>query len=273
MAIYGIILTMSNFFSENNKQNLFNDNNDLGTDAESPKEEDSLKSQYKKIEMNYQEIFLEAAESIRKELDEFKPQDACSGCSNKDCKIEKKDIFAPYPPTGCKYREWQLQALTYLAGEYRQKLKNDYKSIMDKKSEYECNKCGACCKLDVSEYSYEQLKQRAMKGDKYSEDFVSVFVPFGSEDEAREINPEYFDLLNVLVPDEKVYYYYCPNLECNLCTIYEKRPDICKDFPHNPLKLLPKECSFNAWKNDVAHSAMLLKAKTDIINFYKEKLQ
>ena len=144
---------------------------------------------------------------------------------------------------------------------------------MDKRDDYECNKCGACCKLAVSEYSYTQLKQRALKGDKFSEDFVSVFVPYETEEEAKAANPEYFELLNRLVQEDKIYYYYCPKLGTdNLCTIYENRPSICRDFPHNPLKLLPSECSFNEWKNFVAHHAMLLKAKTDIINFYKERL-
>ena len=72
--------------------------------------------------------------------------------------------------------------------------------------------------------------------------------------------------------DQKVYYYNCPKLNGNLCSDYENRPNICKEFPHNPLKLLPSSCSFNVWKNSVARQAMLLKAKTDIIAFYKEKL-
>ena len=72
--------------------------------------------------------------------------------------------------------------------------------------------------------------------------------------------------------DQRVYYYYCPKLKDNLCSDYENRPNICKDFPHNPLKLLPSSCSFNAWKDAVAKQAMLLKAKTDIIAFYKTKL-
>lgn len=144
---------------------------------------------------------------------------------------------------------------------------------MERKNDYECNKCGACCKLAVSEYSYTQLKQKAMRGDKFSEDFVSVFVPFESEDEARKVNPEYFELVNLLVEDSKLYYYYCPKLgKDNLCTIYDSRPDICRNFPHNPLKLLPSVCSFNTWKNEVAHQAMLLKAKGDVVEFYKGKL-
>ena len=143
---------------------------------------------------------------------------------------------------------------------------------MDKKCEYVCSKCASCCKLAVSEYSYDQLKQRAMRGDKFSRDFVSVFVPYKSEEEAKLVNPEYFELLNNVMKDQRVYYYCCPKLKDNLCSDYENRPNICKDFPHNPLKLLPSTCSFNEWKNSVAKQAMLLKAKTDIIAFYKTKL-
>ena len=274
MAIYDIILCMSNFFTGGKKEsemtNLF---------AQQPKQEqkkpkdNSLDSQYNELKNNYEQIFLEAADSIRKDLDELKPQNACAGCSHKDCKIEKKDIFAPFPPTGCKYRDWQMQAITYLTGDYQTKLKAAYKAIMDKKNNYKCNQCGDCCRLAVSEYSYTQLKQRAMRGDKFSEDFVSVFIPYESEEEAKAVNPEYFELLNKLVEDDKIYYYHCPKIDSNnLCTIYENRPNICKDFPHNPLKLLPSKCSFNEWKNEVAHQAMLLKAKTDIVSFYKKKL-
>ena len=253
---------MNNFFAtgQNNTQNNTN------------KTDNSLNSQFDNIKNIYEAIFVEAAESIRREIDKFKPENPCAVCQIKDCKIEKKDVFSPYP-MNCAYREWQLKALTFLSGDYRQKLKIVYKNMMDKKNNYTCAKCAACCKLATSEYSYNQLKQRAMRGDKFSEDFVSVFVPYETEEEAKKANPEYFKLLNELVEDEKIYYYYCPKLKDNLCSDYENRPDICKDFPHNPLKLLPSSCSFNEWKNEIAHEAMLLKAKVDIIDFYKEKLQ
>lgn len=245
---------MDNFFAANNTQ-----------------ETNTLNSQYDNLKDNYQKIFIEAAESIRREINKFKPENPCEKCLIKDCKIEVKDIFAPYP-MNCEYRDWQLNALTFLAGDYKQKLKAEYKSIMDKKNDYTCSQCAACCKLAVSEYSYTQLKQRAMRGDKFSADFVSVFVPYENEDEAKKVNPEYFEMLNELVED-KTYYYYCPKLQGNLCSDYENRPDICKNFPHNPLKLLPSSCSFNEWKNEITHQAMLLKAKVDIIDFYKDKLQ
>ena len=281
MGIYDIILNMSNFFSNNNQSdNIFtssseiDENEDLFAVAEEEKtKEISLDEQYNILKHGYEQVFVEAAESIRRDLDKFKPENGCSGCSIKDCNIENKDIFAPYPPAGCKYREWQMQAITYLAGDYKLKLKAAYKAIMNAKNEHQCSKCGECCKLAVSPYSYEQLKQKAMRGDKYSEEFVSVFVPFDSEEDAKAVNPEYFELLNKLVEDDKIYYYYCPKLgEDNLCTIYEDRPSICKDFPYNPLKLLPSKCSFNGWKDEVTHMSMLLKAKTDIVNFYNSKL-
>ena len=101
---------------------------------------------------------------------------------------------------------------------------------------------------------------------------MSVFVPYENEEDARKVNPEYFELLEKTTNDQKVYFYYCPKLKDNLCSDYENRPNICKDFPHNPLKLLPSKCEFNHWRNKVAKQSMLLKAKTDIIEFYKNKL-
>ena len=231
----------------------------------------SLENQYDNLKDNYQQIFIEAAESIRSAIDKFKPENSCNLCVVKDCKIEKKDVFADYP-RGCAYKDWQAKVITFLTGEYRQTLKNNYRAMMDKKDNYQCNCCGDCCRLAVSEYSYDQLKQRALRGDKFSADFVSVFIPYKTEAEAKAVNPEYFELLNELVEDQKTYYYYCPKLKDNLCSDYENRPDICKDFPHNPLKLLPSRCSFNTWKNEISKQAMLLKAKTDIIEFYKMKL-
>ncbi len=230
-----------------------------------------LNVQYDNLKEHYEKIFIEAAESIRREIEKFKPENPCKNCTVKDCRVEKKDVFTDYP-VGCAYKEWQSKILSFLAGEYKQKLKNIYNEMMSKKCEYECGRCASCCRLAVSEYSYEQLKQRALRGDNFSKDFISVFIPYPSEEEAKKANPEYFELLVNLMEDQKVYYYYCPKLIGNSCSDYENRPDICKNFPHNPLKLLPSTCSYNDWKNEISHTSMLLKAKTDIINFYKIKL-
>ena len=66
---------MDNFFSTNTSQ-----------------ENNSLNSQYDNLKDNYEKIFIEAAESIRREINQFKPDDSvCKKCTVKDCKIEKKD--------------------------------------------------------------------------------------------------------------------------------------------------------------------------------------
>lgn len=259
--IYGIILSMENIFS-----NTKSDENE----PEKKEEKTLILDQYNSIKENYEEIFMEAATLIRTAVDKLKPEEnPCTLCTIK-CNVEKKDIFTDFPP-GCAYKEWQSQTLSFLNGEYLQKMKHTYKQIMDAKNDYSCNKCGDCCKLAVSQYSYEQLKQRAFRGDVFAKDFITVFVPYSTEEEAKKTNPEYFDSLGDLV-DDKTYYYYCPKLKDNLCSDYENRPEVCKSFPHNPLKLLPSNCSYNAWRNEIAKQAMLLKAKKDIIEFYMQKL-
>ena len=61
---------MDNFFAtQNNSQN------------------NSLNSQYDNLKNNYEEIFIEAAESIRREINDFKPENPCQKCQVKDSNI------------------------------------------------------------------------------------------------------------------------------------------------------------------------------------------
>ena len=233
---------------------------------------EDLNSQYEQLKSKYRDIFIEAAQSIRNEIEKFKPDVNCKTCSiDKNCKIEKVDIFLDFPER-CPYREWQSKTLSFLGGEYKQKLKNIYKRIMAARDMYSCNKCGDCCRLAVSEFSPIQLRQKAMRGDKFAKQFLSVFVPYESEEKAKEALPDYFNLLDTLDLDTRNYYYYCPKLVDNMCSDYENRPDICKEFPANPLKLLPPSCSFCKWREEVNKMAMSLQARIDIIDFYKQKL-
>ena len=73
-----------------------------------------LNEQFEDLKDNYQQIFIEAAESIRAAVNKFKPENPCALCVIKDCKIEKKDVFTDYP-AGCAYIEWQIQILAFVA--------------------------------------------------------------------------------------------------------------------------------------------------------------
>jgi len=220
----------------------------------------------------YRDLFKNAQIAIDKQIDSLKKASLCNKCKE-NCDINFNEISVTQKfPSNCRYRFWQEAALDLLENKISKDILEKISAVDAHRENFSCQMCGSCCKLASSEFSFEQLQERAKNGDKFSKDFVSVFVPYKSEEEAKNAFPEYFELLNDVVNDGRIYYYYCPKLVGNSCSDYENRPDICKDFPHNPLKLLPSTCSFNAWKNDIAKQSMLLKAKTDIIEFYKTKL-
>lgn len=232
---------------------------DFGTEAERQKAE-------------YKTIFTECARTIRNEIDKFKPDASCKSCTI-PCDIQKPDIFAVFPPT-CPYAAWQIKALSYLTNEYMAKLKVSKKAIMEKRKEYSCNKCGGCCKIAILGEGPIQLKQKAVRGDKFAREFLSIYVPYDSEEIVEAICPEYYaKLQDSMDTDERLYFYYCSKLDANnLCSDYENRPDICKKFPPSPLKTLPDECGYLPWHNAVNKLAMSIKAREDLIAFYKERL-
>ena len=99
-----------------------------------------------------------------------------------------------------------------------------------------------------------------------------VFVPYASKEEAGEIYPEYIKMLEKSKEGD-VYFYHCPKInDCNRCTDYENRPQICRDFPDNPLSLLPKSCGFYSWRQEVEPVALMLHSMLEIIEYYKEHI-
>ncbi len=146
--------------------------------------------------------------------------------------------------------------------------------LLRSKSDFSCLGCASCCKLACSEFSPDELAQKAQNNDNFAKQFLSVFVPYGSEEEAKKIYPEYFELLKEKASGEKVYFYHCPKVtEDNRCPDYENRPQICRDFPDNPLGFLPKKCGFKTWKKDVEDEALKIQAQIEIASFYKEKIK
>ena len=68
----------------------------------------------------------------------------------------------------------------------------------------------------------------------------------------------------------KYYFYHCPKVtKDNLCSDYENRPQICKDFPDNSIGFLPLKCAFQDWKKEVQQLALEIKAVTEIFEYYK----
>ena len=236
--------------------------------------QDLIKNEEKKKSI-YREMFVKINEAFLNRFNIQKPNISCKNCSiySPSCK------FLPQNPTQslpveCLFRFWQENCLEKLENEISQSLQNKITEINSLREKYHCNKCAACCKLASSEYSYDELKVRAKNGDIFSQQFTSVFVPYENKEEARQYYPEFFDLLESKYPnDNDIYFYHCPKLgEDNLCTDYENRPDICRDFPNNPLVIFPKDCGYKKWQDEVDVLALSLHAMVEITNFYKEKI-
>lgn len=222
----------------------------------------------------YRELFKHAQEAIDFQLNSLKTASLCNHCKdNCDIDFNKITLFDEFPAC-CRYRFWQEAALDKLVNQISKDIFEKIKTVDEKRSCSSCACCGSCCKLASSEYSYEELKERAKNGDKFSKDFVSIFVPYESKEEPRKLFPQYIELLEKTFKGENLYFYHCPKLgENNLCTDYENRPDICRVFPSDPLVVFPAQCSYNVWKEEVEITALTLHALIDIVGFYKERLQ
>lgn len=222
------------------------------------------------LKKKYREIFLKSSDELSHQIEKIKPQNACKNC-NLDCDL-KQDIFETFPKD-CAYKNWQKEVRKFLEETAEKDICPKWLKILEYKTNFSCACCSACCKLACSEFSYQELKQKAKDGDNFAKQFVSIFIPYENENEARGIFPEYFELLREKAQDENIYFYHCPKVtEDNRCSDYENRPQICKDFPDNPIGFLPKNCGYTVWKEEVETTALMLHSLLEIIDFYKQKM-
>jgi len=178
-------------------------------------------------------------------------------------------------PKNCGFREWQGKALDEIENEISKEILIKLKKIEEYRANFSCKQCGVCCRLASTEYSFEELKEKAKNGDRFATEFVSIFIPYESTEEARAIYPELVDtIFNELGADEKVYFYHCPKIDKNnLCTDYKNRPQICREFPTNPLVIFPKTCEYKIWKDEVHVVSLLMHALIEISEFNAAKIK
>lgn len=221
----------------------------------------------------YRELFKNAKTAVETQINSLKKASLCNHCKE-NCGIDfnKIDVLQKFPD-GCRYKFWQESALNLLENQISKDIYERIQIIEQRRQCFSCGRCTSCCKLASSEYSYDELKERAKNGDKFSKEFISVFVPYESVEEAEKLYPDYVSLLKNHFKENELYFYYCPKLgDDGLCTDYENRPNICRDFPNNPLVALPLKCSYNEWKQEVEITSLTLHALIDIIGYYKEKI-
>ncbi len=212
------------------------------------------------LRKEYREIFLKSAEEIKNKVEEIRP-DGLDG-----------DIFDNFDEQSSG-QQWQKATLELLEKDISKEVYRKLNEILAYRTKFNCVGCATCCNLACSEFSPDELKQKAQNGDNFATQFLSVFIPYASKEEARKIYPEYIELLEKN-KEYDVYFYHCPKLTSdNKCSDYENRPQICRDFPDNPLSLLPKLCGYKKWKEEVEPIALMLHAMVEIIDFYTTKIK
>lgn len=213
-----------------------------------------------KMKTMYREIFMKSSDAIFSRVEEIRPKDF------------NEDIFESYEKNS-KGAQWQIAVLDMFENDISHEIYRKWQEILKLRENYHCKGCATCCNLACSEYSPEELKKKATNGDNFATQFMSIFVPYNSKEEARQVYPEYIELLDDTI-DDNVYFYHCPKLnECKRCSDYENRPKICRDFPDNPLCILPKSCGYYEWRQQVEPVAMMLHAMVEIIDYYKQKIK
>lgn len=212
------------------------------------------------LRKEYREIFATSVEEIQKQLDTLKPANL------------NGELFDKYPQNS-DGRNWQEAVLKHLNNEISKEIYRKFNEILAYRTQFKCVGCATCCNLACSEFSPEELKQKAENGDKFATQFMSIFIPYASKEEARKIYPQYIELLEENGEDN-VYFYHCPKLTAdNRCSDYNNRPQICRDFPDNPLSILPKSCGYKAWKEEIEPIALMLHSMIEIVEFYTSKLE
>lgn len=219
----------------------------------------SAEEQFANQKSIYREIFLKSMDEINSRLAQIKPENV------------QGDLFEKYIPDS-DGEKWQFECKKLLKEEISSEIYRKMKEILAYRSQFSCVGCATCCKLACSEFSPAELEIKAQNGDNFAHQFLSVFVPYDSIEEAQKVYPEYIELLKQK-GCENVYFYHCPKLTAdNRCSDYENRPQICRDFPDNPLSILPDKCGFRAWKDEINPIALMLHSMVEIIDFYLKKL-
>lgn len=207
----------------------------------------------------FRQNFKQAASDIQSLADSIKPDGVL------------EDIFTEFPAAS-EGKKWQREFLDILENKVSKDIYLKFQEVLAERKGYSCTGCATCCNLACSEFSPLELQKRADSGDNFARQFLSIFVPYKDKQEARKVYPEYIKLLEENKEDE-VYFYHCPKLtEDKRCSDYENRPQICRDFPDNPLCILPSSCGFCGWREKTEDTVLLLHAMIEVVEYYKEKI-
>lgn len=120
-----------------------------------------------------------------------------------------------------------------------------------------CLMCGICCRVATAPHSHEKLLELARNpeagGDESAREFLSIFEPYPSIDDARKVSAPTVDNILKHMQDSGLYshevtFYRCKHIQDNnLCGIYGHRPELCSRAPSTAWAVFPPGCGFQGW--------------------------
>lgn len=128
-----------------------------------------------------------------------------------------------------------------------------------------CKKCGKCCRVATTTKSYPELQELAAKGDKGAMDFLELFEPYETIEDAMLVDRATVEHIGY---DENTTFYHCRFLQKNnLCSRYDTRKDLCRHCPSTAFAIVPPDCGFTEWLEEEK-----LKIINKVKSLKKEKL-
>ncbi len=120
-----------------------------------------------------------------------------------------------------------------------------------------CCSHGDCCKGASPSKPFYQLLAMAAEGNDFARNFFSIMVPYPDHAAAEAVVPGLVArTLNAARkqpqafpdPENDLVFYHCRYLGAdNRCTVYEDRPQFCRDYPESPFMVFAPGCAFEDW--------------------------
>jgi len=129
---------------------------------------------------------------------------------------------------------------------------NYWEEFFESRPQRLCKMCGKCCRLSTAATPYDEMLTLSEEGHEGATNFLRIFEPYPSTDEARKDSQEIVDNIINNIADksqaEKLTFYKCKYIkDDNLCGIYHDRPELCDRFPSSPWAVVPPGCGFEGW--------------------------
>lgn len=144
-----------------------------------------------------------------------------------------------------------------------------------------CNMCAQCCRCASPSLPTEKLKKRAVNGDGFARDFLDIFIPYETIEDAKKVSPYTVDKsieackkTDSKVNVEDLIFYRCKYFsKDNKCLIHEDRPKLCRDYPDMPYLIFPDGCAYIPWSEECKVKYKALQDELSKLKQYQKEIE